>query len=63
MSSLEAELTKALEDTAQLEDRNTQLSQQLYDLRDKVRTRPGTRHINPIKAWHRHKENETLNSP
>ncbi|XP_034431785.1 ninein isoform X1 [Hippoglossus hippoglossus] len=36
VSSLEAELTKALEDTAQLEDRNTQLSQQLYDLREKA---------------------------
>ncbi|XP_060939029.1 ninein [Limanda limanda] len=36
VSSLEAELTKALEDTAQLEDRNTHLSQQLYDLRDKA---------------------------
>ncbi|XP_062253730.1 ninein isoform X1 [Platichthys flesus] len=36
VSSLEAELTKALEDTAQLEDRNSQLSQQLYDLREKA---------------------------
>ncbi|XP_027130775.1 ninein isoform X1 [Larimichthys crocea] len=36
VSALEAELTKALEDTAQLEERNTQLSQQLSDLREKV---------------------------
>lgn len=36
MSALEAELTKALEDSAQLEERNTQLSQELSDLREKV---------------------------
>ncbi|KAL7380088.1 hypothetical protein ABVT39_011511 [Epinephelus coioides] len=36
VSALEAELTKALEDTAQLEQRNTQLSQQLSDLREKA---------------------------
>ncbi|KAM8737491.1 uncharacterized protein nin isoform 2-T2 [Acanthopagrus schlegelii] len=36
VSALEAELTKALEDTAQLEDRNTQLSQQLSGLREKA---------------------------
>ncbi|XP_072222141.1 uncharacterized protein [Leuresthes tenuis] len=36
VSALEAELTKALEDTAQLEDRNIQLSQQLSDLREKA---------------------------
>uniref|UniRef100_UPI0037E8C34D ninein n=1 Tax=Semicossyphus pulcher TaxID=241346 RepID=UPI0037E8C34D len=35
VSALEAELTKALEDAAQLEDRNTQLSQQLSGLREK----------------------------
>ncbi|XP_049918024.1 ninein isoform X3 [Epinephelus moara] len=34
--ALEAELTKALEDTAQLEQRNTQLSQQLSDLREEA---------------------------
>lgn len=42
VSALEAELTKALEDTAQLEERNTQLSQQLSDLREKVSIRPWT---------------------
>lgn len=36
MSVLEAELTKALKDTAQLEESNVQLSQQLSDLREKV---------------------------
>ncbi|XP_070776846.1 ninein [Enoplosus armatus] len=36
VSALEAELTKALEDTAQLEERNTQLSQQLSGLREKA---------------------------
>ncbi|XP_067471123.1 ninein isoform X3 [Thunnus thynnus] len=36
VSALEAELTKALEDTAQLEERNTQLSQQLSSLREKM---------------------------
>ncbi|XP_040915985.1 ninein isoform X1 [Toxotes jaculatrix] len=36
VSALEAELTKALEDTAQLEERNIQLSQQLSGLREKV---------------------------
>ncbi|XP_070698807.1 ninein [Pempheris klunzingeri] len=36
VSALEAELTKALEDTAQLEERNTQLSQQLSGLREKT---------------------------
>ncbi|KAM4543125.1 uncharacterized protein nin isoform 2-T2 [Odontesthes bonariensis] len=36
VSALEAELTKALEDTAQLEERNIQLSQQLSDLRGKA---------------------------
>ncbi|XP_035796640.2 ninein isoform X3 [Amphiprion ocellaris] len=36
VSALEAELTKALEDTAQLEERNIQLSQQLSDLREKA---------------------------
>uniref|UniRef100_A0A8P4KN72 Ninein (GSK3B interacting protein) n=2 Tax=Dicentrarchus labrax TaxID=13489 RepID=A0A8P4KN72_DICLA len=36
VSALEAELTKALEDTAQLEKRNTQLSQQLSGLREKA---------------------------
>ncbi|XP_030299470.1 ninein isoform X5 [Sparus aurata] len=36
VSALEAELTKALEETAQLEDRNTQLSQQLSGLREKA---------------------------
>ncbi|XP_078133673.1 uncharacterized protein nin isoform X1 [Sander vitreus] len=36
VSSLEAELTKALEDTAQLEQRNTQLSLQLSDLKEKA---------------------------
>ncbi|KAM4724635.1 uncharacterized protein nin isoform 2-T3 [Anableps anableps] len=36
LSALEAELTKALEDTAQLEERNVQLSQQLSDLREKA---------------------------
>ncbi|XP_059208937.1 ninein isoform X2 [Centropristis striata] len=35
VSALEAELTKALEDTAQLEQRNIQLSQQLSGLREK----------------------------
>ncbi|GLD47747.1 ninein, partial [Lates japonicus] len=35
VSALEAELTKALEDTAQLEQKNIQLSQQLSDLREK----------------------------
>lgn len=38
VSALEAELTKALEDAAQLEKRNVQLSQQLSELRDKVGT-------------------------
>lgn len=47
ISSLEAELTAALEDTAQLEERNTQLSQQLSE---KVRTRPW------MHAWHWHRE-------
>lgn len=37
--ALEAELTEALDDTAQLEERNTQLSQQLSDLREKVSIR------------------------
>ncbi|XP_032355580.1 ninein isoform X1 [Etheostoma spectabile] len=36
VSSLEAELTKALEDTVQLEQRNTQLSLQLAGLREKA---------------------------
>ncbi|XP_035850754.1 ninein isoform X2 [Sander lucioperca] len=36
VSSLEAELTKALEDTAQLEQRNTQLSLQLSGLKEKA---------------------------
>nr|XP_046269232.1 ninein isoform X3 [Scatophagus argus] len=36
VSALEAELTKALEDSAQLEERNIQLSQQLSELREKV---------------------------
>lgn len=36
MSALEAELTNALEDTAQLENRNSQLSQQLCELREKA---------------------------
>ncbi|XP_042356957.1 ninein isoform X1 [Plectropomus leopardus] len=36
VSALEAELTKALEDTAQLEQRNSQLSQQLCGLREKA---------------------------
>ncbi|MEQ2211197.1 hypothetical protein XENOCAPTIV_005256, partial [Xenoophorus captivus] len=36
VSALEAELTKALEDTAQLEERNVLLSQQLSDLREKA---------------------------
>ncbi|XP_034713446.1 ninein isoform X1 [Etheostoma cragini] len=36
VSSLEAELTKALQDTAQLEQRNTQLSLQLAGLRGKA---------------------------
>lgn len=42
MSALEAELTKALEDTAKLEERNTQLSQQLSGLKEKVSVRPPT---------------------
>ncbi|XP_029937992.1 ninein isoform X2 [Myripristis murdjan] len=36
VSAMEAELTKALEGTAQLEERNAQLAQQLSDLREKV---------------------------
>lgn len=36
MTSLEAELTKALEDTAQLEERNSQLSGQMSGLTEKV---------------------------
>ncbi|KAK2826598.1 hypothetical protein Q5P01_020812 [Channa striata] len=36
VSALEAELTKSLEDTAQLEERNIQLSQQLSGLREKA---------------------------
>ncbi|XP_023807380.1 ninein isoform X2 [Oryzias latipes] len=36
VSALEAELTNALEDTAQLENRNSQLSQQLCELREKA---------------------------
>ncbi|XP_037550535.1 ninein [Nematolebias whitei] len=36
VSALEAQLTKALEDTAQLEKRNVQLSQQLSELREKT---------------------------
>ncbi|XP_054597767.2 ninein isoform X3 [Nothobranchius furzeri] len=36
VSGLEAELNKALKDTAQLEERNVQLSQQLSDHREKV---------------------------
>ncbi|KAF3700910.1 Ninein [Channa argus] len=36
VSALEAELTKSLEDTAQLEERNIQLSQQLSALREKA---------------------------
>lgn len=36
VSALEAELTKALEDAAQLEERNVQLSQQLSNLTEKV---------------------------
>lgn len=38
VSALEAELTKALEDTAQLEERNIQLSQKLSNLREKAIT-------------------------
>ncbi|XP_036006809.1 ninein isoform X8 [Fundulus heteroclitus] len=38
VSGLEAELTKALEDTTQLEERNVQLSQQLSDLREKLKS-------------------------
>lgn len=40
MSALEAELNEALEDTAQLEERNNQLTQQLSALREKVSVRP-----------------------
>lgn len=40
MSALEAELNEALEDTAQLEERNNQLIQQLSALREKVSVRP-----------------------
>lgn len=36
MSALEAELNKALDDTAQLKQRNTQLSLEVCDLREKV---------------------------
>ncbi|XP_054651880.1 ninein [Dunckerocampus dactyliophorus] len=36
--SLEAELTKALKDTARLEDRNSQLAQQVSELQEKVKT-------------------------
>ncbi|XP_029973093.1 ninein isoform X3 [Salarias fasciatus] len=36
VSALEAELTKALEDTAQLEERNIQLSKQLSESREKL---------------------------
>uniref|UniRef100_A0A3B5B5F7 Ninein n=1 Tax=Stegastes partitus TaxID=144197 RepID=A0A3B5B5F7_9TELE len=36
VSALEAELTKALEDSAQLEEKNIQLSQQMSDLREKA---------------------------
>ncbi|XP_029982870.1 ninein isoform X8 [Sphaeramia orbicularis] len=36
VSALEAELTKALEDTAQLEERNKRLSQEVCDLQQKV---------------------------
>ncbi|XP_017270086.1 ninein isoform X1 [Kryptolebias marmoratus] len=36
VSALEAELTKALEDAAQLEERNIQLSERLSDLREKT---------------------------
>ncbi|KAM3594177.1 uncharacterized protein V6R79_003649 [Siganus canaliculatus] len=36
VSALEAELTKALEDTAQLEERNNQLSLQLSEVREKA---------------------------
>ena len=39
VSALEAELTRALEDTAQLEERTVQLSQQLSELREKVSVR------------------------
>ncbi|KAM4541039.1 uncharacterized protein nin [Fundulus diaphanus] len=38
VSGLEAELTKALEDTTQMEERNVQLSQQLSDLREKLKS-------------------------
>lgn len=40
MSALEAELNEALEDTAQLEERNNQLTQQLSALREKVSVGP-----------------------
>lgn len=36
VSALEAEFDKALTESAQLEERNGQLSQQLSDLREKV---------------------------
>lgn len=49
MSSLETELTNALKDTAQLEERNIQLSQQLSDLREKVSIM--TVDLNTVKAW------------
>ncbi|XP_028293611.1 ninein isoform X2 [Gouania willdenowi] len=41
MSALEAELTKALEDSAQLEERNIQLSQQLSESREKAHLKDG----------------------
>lgn len=42
MSDLETELTKALEDAAQLEERNSQLSEQLSGVREKVSIRTWT---------------------
>lgn len=41
MSALEAELNGALEEAARLEERNSQLSQQLSELTEKVSTRFG----------------------
>lgn len=63
VSAVEAELTKALEDTAQLEERNIQLSQQLSGVREKVSIGHGPVdgcRIIAVKAWHRHKATTVL---
>lgn len=55
VSALEAELTKALEDFAQLEQRNGQLAEQLSGLKEKVSIRLWGKVVkNDPPAWHIH---------